>query len=452
MSILVFLALVIVVLLGLALLYQIGDPEQTTPPRELLTANPQGFVFGEYRRLGQKPQFFYRDEQVDGHILIVGGTGSGKSSGLAIPSLQAWRQRIFAIDIMGELSKATAHKPGQQRVFNPMEVDAWGYDPFYLLRQTDSPVQAALELAMSIIPEVSGHTDPIWAHSPQQLLTAFILHHFLEGLSFVETIDRILKIPVETHITTIAEYTTVPAVQYYITPFVGYVGKDSKMLPSFFNEISRQTLLFVTDDNVKASLSKENVITPDDLENGIDIYLSIPMYLLDQWRPLTRLMVNQFLKHFERRERYNPIPILFLLDELPRLGKIEPVVTGLTTLRSRKITIALIVQSLAQFDLIYGEEQRINIFDNCDYQAILRARDAKAQRVFSEMVGTHEVKRVGSSTSYDNNNEQRGYTTSESSGKECIMEPHEFAKLKEDLVLLSPWGYHRAEKIRPIVS
>jgi len=43
-----------------------------------------------------------------------------KGSGLAIPSLRAWRERIFAIDIKGELSVATADKPGSRKVFNPI--------------------------------------------------------------------------------------------------------------------------------------------------------------------------------------------------------------------------------------------------------------------------------------------------------------------------------------------
>lgn len=44
-------------------------------------------------------------EGADGHILIVGGSGSGKSTGIAMPTLQTWRRPIVVTDIKGELSR-----------------------------------------------------------------------------------------------------------------------------------------------------------------------------------------------------------------------------------------------------------------------------------------------------------------------------------------------------------
>ena len=47
-----------------------------------------GFIFG---KLGNK--YISKKEDKDGHILIVGGAGSGKTSCIAIPSLLAWREK-----------------------------------------------------------------------------------------------------------------------------------------------------------------------------------------------------------------------------------------------------------------------------------------------------------------------------------------------------------------------
>jgi type IV secretion system protein VirD4 len=57
---------------------------------------PIGFVFG---KLGN--EYITKKEDMDGHILVVGGAGSGKTSCVAIPSLWAWRKRVFCIDIKG---------------------------------------------------------------------------------------------------------------------------------------------------------------------------------------------------------------------------------------------------------------------------------------------------------------------------------------------------------------
>ena len=64
-------------------------------------------------------------------------------------------------------------------------------------------------------------------------------------------------------------------------------------------------------------------------------------------------------------------PILVLLDEFPLLGKMDVITNALTTLRSKKVTFCLMLQSIAQLDAVYGQDTRKIIVDNCQYKAIL---------------------------------------------------------------------------------
>jgi type IV secretion system protein VirD4 len=441
----ILLALVFVLVFGVLLLALMEKQPSKKPPKEILTLNNQGFLFGEYKTLLKK-QYFTKSEDTDGHILIIGGAGSGKSSSIAIPSINAWQERIFAIDIKGELSAATANKPSKRKIFNPMSLDTYGFDPFYLLRESDNPAQDAKEIALAIIQEPANAKDPFWVKSAQNLLTAFLLHYNYEGQSFVETVTQILANPVAQHVKYVYEETKSEAALLYISQFV---SMDNKTLSGIFAEVSSHIMIFGTDEHIKAALSKENNISPQDLEQGIDIFLSIPEDKLDQWKALFTLIVNQFLKHFERRPDNNACPILFLLDEFARLGKIDTISTALTTLRSKKITIALIIQSLAQLDYLYGRELRRVILDNCNYKAILGASDAETQEYFSRLVGTAETTQTGHSTSYaPNEDEERGHTVSQHTAEHRVMRPHEFGTLK-DVVLLTPWGCFRAGKMRP---
>jgi type IV secretion system protein VirD4 len=438
-------AYLVVLAFGVLLLFFSDQPKQSKPPKELLTLNHQGFIFGEYQRLFCQPRYFFKHEQTDGHILVCGGAGSGKSSGIAIPSILGWQNAVFAIDIKGELSAATAHEPGQHKIFNPASLDTWGFDPFYLLRESDNPAQEAHEIAAAIIPEPANLKDPFWVRAAQNLLTGFILDYYQQGFNFVETVQAILSKPVAEHVKYIFEVGGELA-KYYMSQFVNL---KAETLAGVFAELSNNLMLFATDKNIIAALSKEKNISPEDLEAGIDIFLSIPEDKLEQWRPLLTLITNQFLKHFERRPDKTAKPILFLLDEFPRLGKIETVATALTTLRSKKITICLIIQSLAQLDYLYGREQRRVILDNCSYKAILGASDAETQEYFSRLVGSVEAIRQGQSISYSpSSNEGRGYTISQYLTEKRLIQPHEFATLP-DVVLLTPWGYFRAGKIRP---
>jgi len=94
------------------------------------------------------------------------------------------------------------------------------------------------------------------------------------------------------------------------------------------------------------------------------------------------MLCNQFLKSFERKVEGNDNPILFLLDEFPRLGKIDSITSGLATLRSKKIQIALFVQSKSQLNVIYGKDMSEVIVDICSYKATESQRAEHAGMVF----------------------------------------------------------------------
>jgi type IV secretion system protein VirD4 len=111
----------------------------------------------------------------------------------------------------------------------------------------------------------------------------------------------------------------------------------------------------------------------------------------------------------------------------------------LATLRSKKITICLIAQSLAQLEMIYGHDARKVIADTCSFKAVLGATDADTQEYFSKMVGTYEKMR---NTSTTNKDPYYGYHTGESESstqdnEKRIIKPEEFASLR-DIVLLYP--------------
>ena len=194
-----------------------------------------------------------------------------------------------------------------------------------------------------------------------------------------------------------------------------------------------------------SALSRKKNITPEDLKYGNDIYIQIPEHLLRQWKNLLTLIVNQFLTYFEKRHEKNAQPILFLLDEFPRLGKVNAMLDGLATLRSKKICICLIVQSLAQLDMIYGVHERKVICDTCSYKAVLGATDADTQEYLSRLVGTYDK----SMTSYGTQTSPYSLVSSTSTSthdvEKRIIKPEEFGQL-EDIVLLTQNGMSRVEK------
>ena len=405
-------------------------------------ADLSGVVFG---KLGGK--YATMPETTDGHMLVVGGAGSGKSAAIAIPTLMSWKERVFAIDIKGELYAKTrnARNAAQIKVFNPTDRGACGYDPFYVLKHTDDLSGEARSLALSICPLAADVKDPFWIKSAQNMLTGFFVYLVGQGLNFAEAMKFIKSQPVKNLISLIMTDAD-PQAERARIEVSQFDGMDDKTLSGVFTELSNHITVFAADDNLQRALSGEgDCITPADLENGYDIFCCIPEHKIDQWKDLLGMMCNQFLKSFERRPEGNTTPILFLIDEFPRLGKIDTISNGLATLRSKKIHIALFVQSKSQLNAIYGKDVAEVIADNCSYKAILRAAEPTTQEWCSKLVGTYDKAKTSSNYNADMLGVGKGQGTSRSTEEKRIIKPEEFAYMN-DVVCVFPNGYRRLQK------
>ena len=401
-----------------------------------------GAVFG---KLGGK--YATMPETTDGHILIVGGAGSGKTAAFAIPTLMSWKQRVFAIDIKGELYEKTKKARGeaQIKVFNPTDKNAYGYDPYFMLKMADDVSSAARQLAMSICPLPADTKDPFWIKGAQNMLTGFMIYLQGKNESFSSSMRIIKSIPTRELIAQIIEE---ESNEKAIMEVMQFSGMDDKTLSGVYAELSNHITVFATSDELQRALSGEGQsITPADLESGYDIFCCIPEYRLEEWKDLLGMMCNQFLKSFERRGEGNKTPILFLIDEFPRLGKIEAISNGLATLRSKKIHIALVVQSKSQLDAIYGQDISKVIADNCSYKVIMKASEPDTQDWCSKLVGTYDKKKKSSSWQGDNTGFGKGIGTSSSTEEKRIIKPEEFAYLI-DVVCVFPNGYKRLKKAK----
>lgn len=401
-----------------------------------------GFVFGK-----ENGKYIVKPETTDGHILVIGSPGCGKSASIAIPTLMSWKARAFVIDIKGELYEKAGKARGLEniKVFNPNDRNAYGYDPFYLLKHTDDPASEARQIAISLCPLPPDTKDPFWIKSAQNLLTGLILFYFQLGFDFSATMLQIKTEPIRKQLDTIitADKEGIQTVKAHISEFS---GMDDKTLSGVFAELSSHITIFATNGDLQRALSgKGACITPNDLENGKDIFCCIQGDKLEEWADLLGMMCNQFLKFCERREEKNDKPILFLIDEFPSIGKIETITKGLATLRSKNIHIALIIQSKSQLNAIYGKDIAEVIADNCTYKAILKANEPETQDWCSKLVGTYDKKKVSSNYNADMIGIGKGQGTSTGTEEKRIIKPEEFAYLQE-VVCVFPNGYKRIKR------
>ena len=417
-----------------------------------------GFFLGTIRILGQR-YYICKPNHKDGHILVVGGTASGKSSCIAIPTLESWDTPIIAVDIKGEISAhyADLHKSGLVSlpyiVFDPKLKDGWGYDPYYWLSQggEENLAQNARDLTLALIPLPVNIREPFWVEAAQNILTAAILFYFDTGVSFSETILGIQTTPVDKLCKDIVNSNNLIAKMY-----INQIS-DLKVetLAAIGTELGNRIMVFVTDALIMGAFKDyrkdQNCFTWEDLDKN-NVFLRIPEDKIEQWSGAIILILNQLFRMLERRPDKTSTagkgmqPVLVMVDEAARLGKIESLKTALTTLRSKNVTISLFVQSLSQLDEIYGRDARRVVMDNCSFLAILNATDADSQEYFSKIVGTREV--VKESRGYDIDPRTRLIVergVNRSLYCEPIIYPHEFTSLK-DIALITPDGYSRIKK------
>ena len=205
---------------------------------QLFTRKPRGFVFGK-----KDFNYVHKSEDKDGHILVLGGSGSGKTSCLAVPSLLSWRSVVFAVDIKGELYEKTHWKRFRIKQFNPLDKKSYGYNPYYLLDKSDNLVSSARQIVLALISQSPDVREPFWAQAAQNLFTGCILHFYQQGRSFIQTIEAIHDYPPPDLIKTLNQSRSIIA-RRYISQFI---GMDVKTLAGVYAELSNKLAVFATD-------------------------------------------------------------------------------------------------------------------------------------------------------------------------------------------------------------
>ena len=438
---------------------QLQEPNCDDIPDEiLLDINyDSGFFFGVRSKYSLR-EYIGIPQGADGNILVIGGNGSGKSSSIAKPTLITWKGTMCVTDIKGELSDFYA-KLYQQGIvtrpfiiFDPMQTNGISYDPFYWLSHDDEEnlISNIQEITFALIPISPNDNQAFWVETEQSILAAALLYYFKLGAGFSETLSHIVKSTVTKLIKEILESDNVVAKM-----FLGEVGEMKPETLATFDRGLRNSLIpFATNPHISNAFrgvsEKATCFSWNELDN-YNIFLRIPEDKIEQWGGAFNLMYTQLIRYLERRpDKYSPegqnnVQTLLLMDEFARFGKLEMITNAMATLRSKNVNICLMIQSTAQLDKIYGEYDRRIIFDNCQYQAILRANDAETQKYISELIGVCKDTQLGLSENLDEFMENIGYGRQINEIYRYAVFPHELSTLK-DILLLTPYGFYHVEK------
>ena len=119
----------------------------------------------------------------------------------------------------------------------------------------------------------------------------------------------------------------------------------------------------------------------------------------DAVNPITAIFIelmSQFLlankpDETHAGEKLGPYPVLFVLDEMPKMQRLQAVIQGPDLGRGCKVSYMIIGQDLHQISERYGADAAATIMSTTAAKIVLRQNDVDTAKRFSEMIG-NEIK------------------------------------------------------------
>ena len=389
-------------------------------------AQAKGALFGKKFGL-----LVYSPEQEEGHILVMGPSGTGKTSALLIPTLRSWQGTALVVDISGDIS-ANVNTPNKI-VFDPTSENCIPYDVFASIHAVpdDTERQERLEqLAYLLLPDKANDSEAgiFFTKNGRKMITAALICYYGMGWEFIEICEHFLGNDWRSLLNDIAKQNNQTA-NMFISSFAGASEQNTAGCKQAADDALK---LFATNEKIKNALRKvpsyEKAISPATLEAS-SVYIYIPDEKLKIYGDLLRIITAQSMEYFSSRPPENKQTILFCLDEFASFGRLQ-ITEALRKLRKRHIRIMVLTQSLADLDMIYGKDERKAMLGNFRFTVLLGCKDTETQEYFSKMIG-----------------EKRTLLPADTSQKpQSIIKPADLAHLEQDLFVICDDGAIRLRK------
>lgn len=341
------------------------------------------------------------------HMMVCSGSGGGKTIGMVVPTALTWTGSLVVLDVKGEVAALTAgyrqHVLGQKVVFvGP------GYasiDPLAVLEKTnDKSPRIAAEIAGWLKPANAseGGNAEFFTTASRQIVEATLQQMMWSGapMTFEKLRSLLLQKDLKTYVAQIAADTElghgVPAA------VIGSMGSESSDPETFGNIVqSLQTSIkWLSDPSLSHAVS--GGLDPRALMDGnTTVYVIIEPTVLQDNPGVARVILGSLISarlHAGKIESADSGRTLFLLDEMPQLKKMDCLMTALNVGRGYGITLAAVIQSLAQLEEAYGKTGCRQWLDSTDLKILMALRgDTETLDWTVKMLGKQSIETISTS-------------------------------------------------------
>lgn len=369
------------------------------------------------------------------HVLVIGGSGAGKSRSYAIPNvLTCGDSSMMICDPKGEILRKTGNAlvahGFEVRVFDLIDPDtSFCYDPLAYVRDDKDVLRLIETLIQSTTPPNSQNTDPFWTKSETALLQALVLYlmHYAppEEQNFATVMEMIAAAEVKEED---EEYESPLDILFSrlemrdpdsiaLKQYRVFKMGAGKTLKSILISVGVRLAAFNLPQIARLTCADE-IHLEQMGEKRIALFCCIP----DSDKSLNYLvgmLIGQLIQtlYYEADRKYKgrlPVPVHLLIDEAPNIAlPTDNFLPWLATMRSRNIFCSYIAQNMAQLKGQF-KDQWESLVGLCDEFVFLGGNEKETHKYVSELMGKETLdtqtfgKTRGRSGSYSTNYQQAG--------------------------------------------
>lgn len=331
----------------------------------------------------------------EGSLITIAPPGSGKTQCFVLPNMLSWPGAAVVLDVKGEIYAATsrwrAANVGPVFKFSPLDpANSHCYNPLEFIRkEPDFIWEDSRFLAdMMIVP--SGGSDPFWENMARDVLTAAIAYVCYSSepkeRPMSKVMDLLFGMGWDEMVMALQTNLRVSAMRQ---TGHGLSEMERKTRDSVL-KTAQSSMSAWQGERIARATSRADW-SPMDLRHGKPtIYICINPNEIDSYLSLLRVVIAQHIRMLTSvlPER-DSSPVLFVLDELPRLRKMPPVDEALNIGRQYGIRLWMFAQSFGQLKEAYPNAD--GMLGSCAVRMFMNVplNDELAQKL-SDMLGYRE--------------------------------------------------------------
>lgn len=391
-----------------------------------------------------------------GNMLVIGAPGTGKSWGFVRPMIFQCvkrRESMILTDPKAELYESTAgylaDRGYEVRVFNLLEMEH--SDRWNCIGEADYDERLIPIIAATIINNTSSEKEAgdFWAKAELNLLTALL--YYVQNDKDVSgnvlplsqrRLGRILSLLTDNGLATIdREIKLLPAGHPAKGPYGLFLQAKENIRGNIVIGLGNRLNVF--QDKLVDALTADSTIDltlPGHKPCAYFCILSAQDHTYAFLSSLFFTMIFSRLEQYARRETEDgklPVPVNFVLDEFPSIGKLGDFKRSIAFTRGFRMNCIVIVQSIAQLADIYPRREWEEITACCDATICLGVNDTTSAQFISEKCGMTTIRVT--------NNQQpqtplfspvanlsRPYSQTRSNTQRALMQPDEVLRLNNE--------------------